>query len=131
MSYYRTPEHRALRTALLRRWKPWEQSTGPKTPDGKAGSAMRGYKGGARELIRQLSQVLHQQTKVMQGHPTQVIPTASRSTLAGSLPAGSTPSDSDAQPSDIRFVMATLRELPLGPGMKVLHRLLYGLNFDR
>ena len=36
MSYYRTPEHRAMRAELIRRWKPWEKSTGPKSPEGKA-----------------------------------------------------------------------------------------------
>ena len=28
MSYYRTPEHRAMRAELIRRWKPWEKSPG-------------------------------------------------------------------------------------------------------
>ncbi|MEK0434486.1 MAG: hypothetical protein RL369_535 [Pseudomonadota bacterium] len=60
MSYYRTPEHRAKRAELIRRWKPWEKSTGPKTPEGKARSARRGYKGGTRELIREWSRVLRE-----------------------------------------------------------------------
>ena len=58
MSYYRTPEHRALRAALIQRWKPWEKSTGPKSPEGKARAAMRGYKGGTRAMLRELGRML-------------------------------------------------------------------------
>lgn len=64
MSYYRTPEHRAPRAELIRRWKPWEQSTGSQTPEGKARSA-RGYKGGTREMMRALSRTLGAQAKTM------------------------------------------------------------------
>jgi hypothetical protein len=66
MSYYRTPEHRALRAELIRRWKPWEKSTGPKSPEGKAASAMRGNKGGARALMREISRLLREQAKALQ-----------------------------------------------------------------
>ena len=48
MSYVRTPEHRALRAELIRRWKPWEQSTGPKSDAGKAIVAMNGWCGDPR-----------------------------------------------------------------------------------
>ena len=34
-----TPEARARQSALIRSWKPWEQSTGATTPEGKAKSA--------------------------------------------------------------------------------------------
>ena len=60
MSYVRTPEHRALRAALIRRWKPWEKSTGPRSAEGKARSAMRGYKGGQRHQLRALAQFLRE-----------------------------------------------------------------------
>lgn len=63
MSYIRTPEHRALRAALIRRWRPWEQSTGPKSPEGKERSAMRGFKGGERSLLRELARALKSQDK--------------------------------------------------------------------
>lgn len=65
MSYYRTPEHRAMRAELIRRWKPWEKSTGPKSPDGKAQSAMRGYKGGTREALRELARILRKQAEAL------------------------------------------------------------------
>jgi hypothetical protein len=65
MSYYRTPEHRAMRAELIRRWKPWEKSTGPKTEQGKAQSAMRGYKGGTREMLRELARILREQAETL------------------------------------------------------------------
>ncbi len=34
-----TPERRARQAEAIRRWKPWEKSTGPKTDEGKAASA--------------------------------------------------------------------------------------------
>ena len=61
MSYYRTPEHRAMRAELIRRWKPWEKSTGPKSLEGKKRAAMRGYKGGTRGLIRAMAGELRRQ----------------------------------------------------------------------
>lgn len=67
MSYYRTPEHRAMRAELIRRWKPWEKSTGPKSPEGKARSAMRGFKGGTREMLRELARILREQTAALKG----------------------------------------------------------------
>lgn len=55
MSYVRTHEHRALRAELIRRWKPWERSTGPITQAGKERAATRGFKGAMRPLMRQLA----------------------------------------------------------------------------
>ena len=34
-----TPERRARQAALIRTWKPWERSTGPRTAHGKAKSS--------------------------------------------------------------------------------------------
>jgi len=68
MSYYRTPEHRRLRAELIQRWKPWEQSTGPRTADGKATSARNGYKGGERQSIRALAKFL----RSLEGSPSVV-----------------------------------------------------------
>lgn len=48
MSYYRTQEHRALRAMLIKRWKPWEQSTGPKTQEGKSQVSQNALKHGRR-----------------------------------------------------------------------------------
>lgn len=70
MSYVRTPQHRALRAELIRRWKPWEQSTGPRSEEGKKRSASRGYKGGARPMLRGLARALkHQQDALVDVDP--------------------------------------------------------------
>lgn len=69
MSYSRTPEHRALRSELIRRWKPWEKSTGPKSEDGKARSAMRGFKGGDRAMLRDVARVLREQAETLKRTP--------------------------------------------------------------
>ncbi|RIX47592.1 MAG: hypothetical protein D3M94_07955 [Rhodocyclales bacterium GT-UBC] len=72
MGYYRTPEHRRLRAELIRKWKPWEQSTGPKTEDGKAKSAGNSWKHGNRssesqELFRQLRVFLRECARPNEG----------------------------------------------------------------
>jgi hypothetical protein len=41
-----TPERRARQAELIRTWQPWRQSTGPKTPEGKAKAASNGDQGG-------------------------------------------------------------------------------------
>lgn len=58
MAHGWTPERRARQAALIRRWKPWEQSTGPKSPEGKARVARNAYRGGERELLRRLGRLL-------------------------------------------------------------------------
>jgi hypothetical protein len=45
---------------LKRAWKPWEQSAGPRTPDGKARVAQNAYKGGHREALRLLARLLRE-----------------------------------------------------------------------
>ena len=41
-----TPERRARQAEMIRTWKPWETSTGPRTDEGKARTAHNGFKGG-------------------------------------------------------------------------------------
>jgi hypothetical protein len=53
-----TPERRARQAQLIQRWKPWERSTGPRTPEGKARVSRNGYKGGTRAILRELARVL-------------------------------------------------------------------------
>ena len=43
-----TPEQKAAQAAAIRRWRPWEQSTGPKTPEGKAIASQNAYAHGMR-----------------------------------------------------------------------------------
>ena len=54
-----TPERRARQAELIRRWKPWERSTGPRTAEGRATSARNGDKGGERQSFRALAKLLH------------------------------------------------------------------------
>lgn len=56
-----TPQRRAQQSAAIRKWKPWEQSTGPKSPEGKAKVSRNGYKGGWSEQLRELSRLLREQ----------------------------------------------------------------------
>ena len=65
MGYLRTPEHRARQAALIRAWQPWEHSTGPKSPAGKAAAAANAFTGGhgakLRELQRAMNELLREQ----------------------------------------------------------------------
>src|SRR4249919_3769922 len=63
MSYQRTPEHRRLRAELIRKWRPWEQSTGPKTATGKARVSGNANKGRIRQVLRDLRRALRRQDK--------------------------------------------------------------------
>lgn len=47
-----TPERRARQAELIRRWKPWQASTGPRTPDGKDKASRNAWKGGYRPAVR-------------------------------------------------------------------------------
>ena len=60
-----TSERRARQAILIRTWKPWEQSTGPKSDVGKAASAMNARIHGLRSRdflyeTRQLRAVIRQ-----------------------------------------------------------------------
>ena len=56
-----TPERRARQAMLIRRWRPWEKSTGPRTAEGKAISSRNAEKGGIREHLRALARLLRKQ----------------------------------------------------------------------
>ena len=60
-----TPERRARQEALIRTWRPWEKSTGPNSPAGKAAAAANAFKGGhgakLRELQRAMNELLREQ----------------------------------------------------------------------
>lgn len=56
-----TPERRARAAALIRSRKPWERSTGPRTPEGKARSSRNADRGQVRKTLRELARLLRQQ----------------------------------------------------------------------
>lgn len=60
-----TPERRARQSALIRNWKPWELSTGAKTPEGKARSSQNAQKHGMSRLLRELRVVLREQEDIV------------------------------------------------------------------
>jgi hypothetical protein len=53
-----TPERRKRQSELIRRWRPWEKSTGPRTTRGKKRVARNAYKGGTRLVLRSLARML-------------------------------------------------------------------------
>jgi len=57
------PERRTRQTELIRQWRPWEKSTGPKTEAGKGKVSRNAYKGGTWRLLRELSRVLREHKK--------------------------------------------------------------------
>jgi hypothetical protein len=58
MSHGWTPERRARQAEAIHRWKPWEQSTGPVSEQGKAIVSRNGWKGGTRPMLRKLAKLL-------------------------------------------------------------------------
>ena len=54
-----TPERRARQAALIRTWKPWEKSTGPRSDEGKARTANNGFKGGHWRELRELQKSMN------------------------------------------------------------------------
>ena len=59
-----TPERRARQAELIRQWRPWEQSTGPRSAEGKAAAARNAWTGGIRPLLRELAEELREQDKI-------------------------------------------------------------------
>ena len=53
-----TPERRKRQSELIRQWRPWEHSTGPRSIEGKARVARNAYRGGTRPMLRLLSRTL-------------------------------------------------------------------------
>jgi len=58
-----TPERRARQEELIRRWRPWEESTGPRSAEGKAAVSRNAWKGGLRPLLRQVALLMREQDK--------------------------------------------------------------------
>jgi hypothetical protein len=60
-----TPERRKRQSEAIKRWKPWNQSTGPKSPEGKAAVSGNAWAGGhwlkLRQAIKDLNQALRVQ----------------------------------------------------------------------
>ena len=53
-----TAERRARQAVLIRKWKPWKQSTGPRTAEGKAKVSRNADKGDKRGMLRAIGRLL-------------------------------------------------------------------------
>jgi hypothetical protein len=58
-----TAERRARQAALIRTWRPWEQSTGPRTDEGKARAARNAFKGGHRAAVREFARLVNAEVR--------------------------------------------------------------------
>ncbi len=62
-----TPEQRQRQREAIQRWQPWNQSTGPRSPEGKAAASRNAFTGGdmaqIRELAKDVNRVLREQRK--------------------------------------------------------------------
>ena len=65
-----SPERRQRQREAIQRWKPWEQSTGPRTPEGKAASSANSLVHGmfdarSRELMRSIHELLREHRQML------------------------------------------------------------------
>ena len=58
-----TLERRQRQAEAIRRWKPWEQSTGPVTPEGRERVSRNAWKGGHRAQLRELITLVNAETR--------------------------------------------------------------------
>ena len=56
-----TPERRLQQSLKIQQWRPWDDSTGPRTSEGKAASSRNAYRGGVRSMLNSMSELLREQ----------------------------------------------------------------------
>ena len=56
-----TAAERQQQVALIRQWQPWQHSTGARTIEGKAIVSRNAFKGGVRQQLKELNQLLRDQ----------------------------------------------------------------------
>lgn len=62
-----TLERRQKQAEMIKEWRPWKQSTGPKTEKGKRVSSGNAFKGGVRPNLRELTKILRGQREKVTG----------------------------------------------------------------
>ena len=60
-----TTQERQRQAELIRQWQPWQHSTGARTIEGKAISARNAYKGGLRQQLKAINQLLRNAKQVL------------------------------------------------------------------
>ena len=60
-----TEEQRKQQSLKIKQWQPWQHSTGAKTIDGKAIASQNAYKGGIRQQLKNLNQILREQKQAL------------------------------------------------------------------
>ena len=58
---HRTPAERQRQAQLIKQWQPWQHSTGARTIEGKAVASGNAFKGGFRQALKTLRQMLRNQ----------------------------------------------------------------------
>ena len=58
-----TPEQRQRQREAIQKWKPWEQSTGPRSPDGRQRVSRNAWTGGHRAQMRELSKLVNAEVR--------------------------------------------------------------------
>ena len=58
-----TLERRAKQAESIRLWKPWKQSTGPKSVEGKERVGRNAWTGGHRAQLRELTKMVNEQVR--------------------------------------------------------------------
>ena len=56
-----TTQERQRQAELIKQWQPWQHSTGARTIEGKAIASRNAFKGGVRQQLKELSQLLRHQ----------------------------------------------------------------------
>ena len=60
-----TQEQRRQQAERIRSWCPWAHSTGPRTAEGKTTASHNGWKGGHREMLRELARVMREHREAL------------------------------------------------------------------
>lgn len=62
-----TPEQRQQQAERIRAWRPWKQSTGPRSAEGKATASRNAWKGGVRPMLLELARALRTHGELLEG----------------------------------------------------------------
>ena len=60
-----TPAERQRQAQLIKQWQPWQHSTGARTIEGKAVASRNAFKGGFRQQLKELNQLLRDAKQVI------------------------------------------------------------------